>query len=1135
MDSQADTYIEECFEQKCFAYKDFKEVLNQWRKDKDNFCEYTSITNFDFQHYSMHDKTHSIAILQNIEMVLGRERVGELNASNLWLLLEAAYSHDIGMSVDYKELCSIWESDDFQKFIIDSLDSEMADSRKAGMFYEKLNALVHNKTQLADASKVYDIDEFDIEFDELFSKKSWPVIGERYIMMLYTEYIRNLHPEFSRNRILCYGSSDSDENMIGDEKKIPSRMYRAVALASFLHGEDFEQIFKTAAFEENGFKGERMHPQFAAAMLRLGDLLDMDNNRFNIRMINHIGMIPMKSMLHLKKHKAITHLSYSQNIIEAEARSRDFDVCKTAQQWFYWLDEEVKNLICFWNKIAPPELIGCRLNCCDLKIYYKNELFDASRQTKFVADSARVYKMLIGNNIYKSRLDFIREYLQNALDASKMKLWLNLKKERKFQNDYTWETITPYDLEPEEYEAYKLEVAVHIDWGKQEVEISFQDHGIGIEKDCVNALSYIAGDSWKKRKDYAKEIPNMPMWLRPTGGFGIGIQSAFMITDCVEFLTKTEQESHGRRVCIENSRKDGKVSHYAYREAVNGTKVLIKIPLLNFIQAAMEQDASYLRNVAWNIYDHHEISKIIMAVLHNYIGKAADFSMFPIAIYNDEEKIKKNIGMKWLYCMENGDLLKKKIQLSEEKNLPDNEKGQWNIRYAVEKDEFILWDQKNNAVVIYMYNSGQTQKNSCYYKGIHISGEDFETSGQCALQINYFDYNVGHYLTINRDNFHQSLKGKFQEDVIQYKDLYARLLVADIYKLKNCKVTNEFGLITLMHYALGILDLDTDVCRQLLESVCRKVSVKKLNPMLAEKFLDKLKEAFQITRQTPGYASILENILFIPDQIPLGRLIQDIIENPYFFYEARKEDSPSRIPMYLFAQKIFEPRDSRPAKEDVHQSVDDICQALAQDGQYIITETEICRILQEYSVMNAFVDIKESERYIMRIASARKDDGKNTAAARSLKEFIRNGLREELEIDGSFPIILRTAKIAEDDLKYHLWVKKIFLNTKTVSMDNQKASASDRYLILPITQSIWMSILNIIRFSGKISKQAYNEIVKQRSELMLLANWTYAYQSIEPKVKKEQIYEQYEEILDLIYTDCVEHISGDVYYHLINS
>ena len=97
-------------------------------------------------------------------------------------------------------------------------------------------------------------------------------------------------------------------------------------------------------------------------------------------------------------------------------------------------------------------------------------------------------------------------------------------------------------------------------------------------------------------------------------------------------------------------------------------------------------------------------------------------------------------------------------------------------------------------------------------------------------------------------------------------------------------------------------------------------------------------------------------------------------------YEAQKENSPVRITTYCFVQRIL---DAQPSSDEaalettLPQSNDDICQTLKTKGNYIITDPEICRILQNHSVMLYFTDIKEDDRYIMRIAaeSVNMDEG----------------------------------------------------------------------------------------------------------------------------------------------------------------
>ena len=81
-----------------------------------------------------------------------------------------------------------------------------------------------------------------------------------------------------------------------------------------------------------------------------------------------------------------------------------------------------------------------------------------------------------------------------------------------------------------------------------------------------------------------------------------------------------------------------------------------------------------------------------------------------------------------------------------------------------------------------------------------------------------------------------------------------------------------------------------------------------------------------------------------------------------------------------------------------------------------------------------------------------------------------------------------------------------------------------------------MSILNIIRFNNGISRLRFDEIAKNRSELKFLTEWTFTYQDYSRgRLKREQIYEQYEKLLDLIYSECVSHMRGELFYHFMNS
>lgn len=77
---------------------------------------------------------------------------------------------------------------------------------------------------------------------------------------------------------------------------------------------------------------------------------------------------------------------------------------------------------------------------------------------------------------------------------------------------------------------------------KDYIHVEIIDRGIGIDKECISAISHI-GAGWKRRKKYGSQLDRMPKWLRPTGGFGIGMQSGFMITDKIIIETMSEIEN----------------------------------------------------------------------------------------------------------------------------------------------------------------------------------------------------------------------------------------------------------------------------------------------------------------------------------------------------------------------------------------------------------------------------------------------------------------------------------------------------------------------------------------------------------------------------------------------------------------
>ena len=79
------------------------------------------------------------------------------------------------------------------------------------------------------------------------------------------------------------------------------RYKKLLADVAQLHGEGFDEVMKLHA-EEDGVGNDTVHPRFIACMIRLGDLLDMDSDRFNAFSLATIEEMPESSKAHYDKH-----------------------------------------------------------------------------------------------------------------------------------------------------------------------------------------------------------------------------------------------------------------------------------------------------------------------------------------------------------------------------------------------------------------------------------------------------------------------------------------------------------------------------------------------------------------------------------------------------------------------------------------------------------------------------------------------------------------------------------------------------------------------------------------------------------------------------------------------------------------
>lgn len=588
-------------------------LFAHWNYDKKVIPSALNAIYHLFPHYSLHDESHSIAIINNIVRILGLENIYKLSAIDIWLILEASYNHDIGMVVEGKELIETFESEDFLIFFDNLIKDEKNGLHEFASQFELSAGKIKYKNEL-----------FNIELYD----------GIKFII---AEYFRKNHSLRSKEII----NNPLKISLTSPRGLIPPRIFKLLGDICANHTNKFDDVMNLP-FREVGIGLDDAHPRFIACLLRIGDLLDLDNNRFSEIMLKTLTKIPIDTLNHKSKHLSIESFRADRELIEVSAKCKNYDTAIITQHWFNYLNSEISQQMTHWNIIVPDKNLGFLPSMGTLKVELLGyEVIDGKNKPKFTINPDRALELFQGAGIYKNSFQCIREILQNATDATLLRIWLENSNNKDFftrpNNEKFREIVKNYPIVVRIKEG-----SINGDLKNWMIEI--EDKGIGISIDDLNFLMNTGSSSKNKLKN--RTINLMPLWMQPSGDFGIGFQSIFMLTDSVKIETKSffTEKYQILKLNAPNSPKAGdiliqkKKSDHSIKP---GTKILF-----NYETKVIPD------SISWNML-HPETNQIIdeydpflNTSLDAYIGEIKDEilnfsnkSYIPIKLFIDEQEI----------------------------------------------------------------------------------------------------------------------------------------------------------------------------------------------------------------------------------------------------------------------------------------------------------------------------------------------------------------------------------------------------------------------------------------------------------------------------------------------------------------
>ncbi|WP_434346316.1 ATP-binding protein [Myxococcus virescens] len=512
--------------------KKYAQRVHILREELDKWLQHTTAL---FPHYTSHARDHSEYIIIQISNFLfskSKPTAKDFSKAEAYVLICAAYLHDAGMVVSPGEIAATLGSEQWKKFT----------TGPGASSYQEIESILARQ---------------DIQPSDTIAYTA----GLQLRLML-ADYFRREHHQRAPNVLKLHPAL---KQLVDFDDR---RYFEAISSVAIAHGLDRAELNDPARFKEVvNLGGEKANIRFLAHLLRIGDLLDMRSSRANPYACTAAGPLPRDSMPHWQQYSTITHERVDFRRIEYTCKCQDQETHAILRDWFGWLCDEIRET--GLAMLHSERHTGWRPPQCTLDdtwaaaqkgrrpptivIEPTAEAHYTFHRWRLELDQEKIFDRLI-HDVYDSPQLFIRELIQNSLDATRCRMYDDYRARFPQHSPPAFPNQLPRE--------FLDEYPIHISISKAEISfprtdekvthqvLTIEDSGIGMDSETIRRYLLQVGRSYYQSEEFRTQHS-----FTPTSRFGVGFLSVFAVSRHITVETSKfplpPSEPHGVRLTLQ--------------------------------------------------------------------------------------------------------------------------------------------------------------------------------------------------------------------------------------------------------------------------------------------------------------------------------------------------------------------------------------------------------------------------------------------------------------------------------------------------------------------------------------------------------------------------------------------------------